>query len=102
MNLLSIESEGVMMMINGEMVKVEQLRREEIINCTCGYMEEDGLMIQCDLCLCWQHGHCNAIEREKDVPEKYICYICRHPYRQRPSKKYFHDQDWIKEGKLPR
>lgn len=96
------ESEGVMMMINGELVKVEQLRKEEIINCTCGFMEEDGLMIQCDLCLCWQHGHCNAIEGEKDVPEKYICYICRHPYRERPSKKYFHDQDWIKEGKLPR
>ncbi|XP_020283446.1 PHD finger protein 20 isoform X2 [Pseudomyrmex gracilis] len=95
------ESEGVMMMINGELVKVEQLRKEEIINCTCGYMEEDGLMIQCDLCLCWQHGHCNAIERERDVPEKYICYICQHPYRQRLSKKYFHDQDWIKEGKLP-
>ncbi|XP_018349614.1 PREDICTED: PHD finger protein 20 isoform X3 [Trachymyrmex septentrionalis] len=95
------ESEGVMMMINGELVKVEQLRREEIINCTCGFMEEDGLMIQCDLCLCWQHGHCNFIEKEKDVPEKYICYICRNPHRQRPSKKYFHDQDWIKEGKLP-
>ncbi|KZC14266.1 PREDICTED: uncharacterized protein LOC107192360 [Dufourea novaeangliae] len=95
------ENEGVMMMINGEMIKVEQLRREEIINCTCGFMEEDGLMIQCDLCLCWQHGHCNAIEKEKDVPEKYICYICQNPYRQRASKKYFHDQDWIKEGKLP-
>ncbi|XP_076172113.1 PHD finger protein MBD-R2 isoform X2 [Ptiloglossa arizonensis] len=95
------ENEGVMMMINGEMIKVEQLRREEIINCTCGFMEEDGLMIQCDLCLCWQHGHCNAIEKEKDVPEKYVCYICQNPYRQRPSKKYFHDQDWIKEGKLP-
>lgn len=89
------------MMINGEMVKVEQLKREEIINCTCGYSEEDGLMIQCDLCLCWQHGHCNGIEREKDVPDKYICHICRHPYRQRPSQKYIHDQDWIKEGKLP-
>ncbi|XP_014300215.1 PHD finger protein 20 isoform X2 [Microplitis demolitor] len=96
----SQNGDGVMMMINGEMVKVEQLKREEIINCTCGIVEEDGLMIQCDLCLCWQHGHCNAIEREKDVPEKYICYICRHPYRQRPSKKYIHDQDWIKEGKL--
>lgn len=88
------------MMINGEMVKLERLRREEIINCTCGLMEEDGLMIQCDVCLCWQHGHCNAIEREKDVPEKYICYICRYSYRQRPSKKYAHDYEWIKEGKL--
>lgn len=90
-----------MMMINGELIKVEQLRKEEIINCTCKFMEEDGLMIQCDLCLCWQHGHCNAIEREKDVPDKYVCYICRHPYRQRPSMKYTLDQEWMKEGKLP-
>ncbi|CAG5074088.1 Similar to PHF20L1: PHD finger protein 20-like protein 1 (Homo sapiens), partial [Cotesia congregata] len=97
----SQNGECMMMMINGEMVKVEQLKREEIINCTCGVVEEDGLMIQCDLCLCWQHGHCNSIEREKDVPEKYICFICQNSYRQRPSKKYAHDQDWIKEGKLP-
>ncbi|XP_044592246.1 PHD finger protein 20-like protein 1 isoform X3 [Cotesia glomerata] len=97
----SQNGECMMMMINGEMVKVEQLKREEIINCTCGIVEEDGLMIQCDLCLCWQHGHCNSIEREKDVPEKYICFICQNSYRQRPSKKYAHDQDWIKEGKLP-
>lgn len=89
------------LLINGELVKVEQLRREEIINCTCKVGEEDGLMIQCDLCLCWQHGHCNAIEREKDVPDKYVCQICRHPYRQRPSKKYLHDQEWMKGGKLP-
>jgi hypothetical protein len=25
---------------------VEHLRKEELINCKCGYMEEDGLMIQ--------------------------------------------------------
>ncbi|XP_043480685.1 PHD finger protein 20 [Leptopilina heterotoma] len=90
-----------MMLINGELIKVEQLRKEEIINCTCKFMEEDGLMIQCDLCLCWQHGHCNAIEKEKDVPDKYVCYICRHPHRQRPSMKYNLDQEWMKEGKLP-
>ena len=89
------------LLINGEMVKVEQLRKEEIINCICKEVEEDGLMIQCDLCLCWQHGHCNAIEREKDVPDKYVCLICRHPYRQRPSKKYIHDHEWMKNGKLP-
>ncbi|XP_058810400.1 uncharacterized protein LOC131675416 [Phymastichus coffea] len=92
---------GEVMIINGEVIKVEKLKREEIINCTCGITEEDGLMIQCDLCLCWQHGHCNAIEKEKDVPEKYVCYICQHSHRQRTTKKYFHDQEWIKEGKLP-
>nr|CAD7397927.1 unnamed protein product [Timema cristinae] len=56
---------------------------------------------QCDLCLCWQHGICNNIEKEGDVPEKYTCSICLNPYRERASKKYLHDQDWLKEGKLP-
>lgn len=58
--------------------------------------------LQCDLCLCWQHGICNNIEKETEVPEKYVCPICLNPYRQRKSKKYLHDQDWLKEGKLPR
>lgn len=87
--------------VNGEIIKVEKLRREEIINCTCGIIEEDGLMIQCDLCLCWQHGHCNAIEKEKDVPEKYICYICQNSHHQRTSKKYYQEQEWILDGVLP-
>ncbi|XP_023708099.1 uncharacterized protein LOC111864808 isoform X3 [Cryptotermes secundus] len=84
-----------------EQPAVDHLRKEELINCTCGFMEEDGLMIQCDLCLCWQHGICNNIEKETEVPEKYVCPICLNPYRQRKSKKYLHDQDWLKEGKLP-
>lgn len=85
----------------GEVIKIVQMRMEEIVNCTCGITEEDGLMIQCELCLCWQHAYCNNIERENQVPEKYICYICQNPTRQRSSKKYFHDQDWLKNGTLP-
>lgn len=85
----------------GEVIKIVQMKREEIINCTCGITEEDGLMIQCELCLCWQHAYCNNIERENQVPEKYICYICQNPARQRSSRKYYHDQDWLKSGTLP-
>lgn len=85
----------------GEVIKIVRMKREEIINCTCGITEEDGLMIQCELCLCWQHAYCNNIERENQVPEKYICYICQNPVRQRSSRKYFHDQDWLKLGTLP-
>lgn len=85
----------------GEVIKIVRMKREEIINCTCGLTEEDGLMIQCELCLCWQHAYCNNIERENQVPDKYICYICQNPNRQRSSKKYFHDQDWLKNGTLP-
>lgn len=85
----------------GEVIKIVQMKREEIINCTCGITEEDGLMIQCELCLCWQHAYCNNIQRENQVPEKYICYICQNPARQRSSRKYYHDQDWLKSGTLP-
>lgn len=85
---------------NGEVIKIVRMRQEEVINCLCPYGEEDGLMIQCELCLCWQHGGCNGIEKESDVPEKYICYICRNPERARESMRYIHDQDWMFEGKL--
>ncbi|KAK3921180.1 PHD finger protein 20-like protein 1 [Frankliniella fusca] len=80
---------------------MEHLRREELINCTCGFTEEDGLMIQCDLCLCWQHGLCNQIENIEDVPQKYVCQICQNPIRERKSRHFIHDQDWLKEGVLP-
>ncbi|GLV39021.1 MBD-R2 [Carabus blaptoides fortunei] len=84
----------------GEVIRLVHMRSEEIINCTCGITEEDGLMIQCELCLCWQHAHCNNIEKENEVPEKYICKICKNPERMRASMKYFHDQEWLKQGKL--
>lgn len=57
-------------------------------------------MIQCELCLCWQHAHCNNIEKENQVPEKYVCKICKNPQRMRASMKYFHDQEWLKQGIL--
>lgn len=86
---------------HGEVIKIVRMRQEEIINCLCGYGEEDGLMIQCELCLCWQHGICNNIEKESQVPDKYVCAICLNPYRGRQSMRYIHDQDWLFEGKLP-
>ncbi|KAM7364265.1 PHD finger protein MBD-R2 [Cochliomyia hominivorax] len=86
---------------NGELIKIVHMRQEEIINCLCGYCEEDGLMIQCELCLCWQHGLCNGIDKVSQVPDKYVCYICRNPQRCRESLRFKHDQDWLYEGKLP-
>lgn len=86
---------------NGEVIKIVRMRQEEIINCLCGFGEEDGLMIQCELCLCWQHGACNGIEKECQVPEKYVCYICKNPTLGRKSMKFIHDQDWLYEGRLP-
>lgn len=86
---------------HGEVIKIVRMKKEEIINCICNFGEEDGLMIQCELCLCWQHGYCNHIENSSQVPEKYVCAICRNPYRQRMSQKFIHDQEWLFDGKLP-
>jgi PHD finger protein 20 len=58
-------------------------------------------MIQCDLCLCWQHGICHNIESSHQVPDKHVCFICKNPYRQRLSTRFVHDQDWLYDGKLP-
>ncbi|CAK1548690.1 unnamed protein product [Leptosia nina] len=85
----------------GERIKIERMKREEIINCHCGFREEDGLMVQCELCLCWQHALCHNIQRESEVPEKYTCSICLNPKGGRRSKRFLHDQDRLYEGLLP-
>ncbi|KAK7078720.1 hypothetical protein SK128_024868 [Halocaridina rubra] len=74
----------------------------EIINCGCGSTEEEGLMLQCDICLCWQHGSCYNIIGEDQVPDEYICSLCDHPRLERSSHKFRHHQDWLKEGRIPR
>ncbi|XP_053600890.1 PHD finger protein 20-like isoform X3 [Plodia interpunctella] len=86
---------------NGERIKIVHMKREEIINCHCGFREEDGLMVQCELCLCWQHALCHNIQKESEVPEKYTCSICLNPWRGRRSKRFVHDQDRLYEGALP-
>lgn len=85
----------------GEKIKIVHMKREEIINCHCGFREEDGLMIQCELCLCWQHALCHNIQKESEVPEKYTCSICLNPRRGRRSRRFVHDQDRLYEGLLP-
>ncbi|XP_058846909.1 PHD finger protein 20-like isoform X1 [Acipenser ruthenus] len=75
-------------------------RREfEIVRCICEVQEENDFMIQCEECLCWQHGVCMGL-LEDNVPEKYICYICRDPPGQRQSLKYWYDKDWLSNGHM--
>ncbi|KFW02672.1 PHD finger protein 20, partial [Eurypyga helias] len=50
----------------------------EIVRCVCEVKEENDFMIQCEECLCWQHGVCMGL-LEDNVPEKYTCYICQDP-----------------------
>ncbi|XP_060777862.1 PHD finger protein 20-like protein 1 isoform X3 [Neoarius graeffei] len=71
----------------------------EIVRCICEMDEENGFMIQCEECMCWQHSVCMGL-LEDNIPDQYICYICRDPPGQRWSAKYRHDKDWLYKGHM--
>lgn len=72
---------------------------DEIVRCICEMDEENGFMIQCEECMCWQHSVCMGV-LEDSIPEQYICYICRDPPGQRWNAKYRHDKDWLQKGHM--
>ncbi|KAL3198977.1 hypothetical protein MRX96_044179 [Rhipicephalus microplus] len=95
-----------------------EVKSDEVVMCACNCEEESGLMMQCEVCLTWQHGACFQIEEEKDVPDKYICYMCIVPKdntdlqaatecnqelvsagTQETSRSKL-DPDWFRHGKL--
>ena len=47
----------------------------EVVNCICHVTEETGLMMQCDVCLCWQHAVCMELD-EDTLPSRYVCFVC--------------------------
>ncbi|XP_032772131.1 PHD finger protein 20-like protein 1 isoform X8 [Rattus rattus] len=71
----------------------------EIVRCICELDEENGFMIQCEECLCWQHSACMGL-LEDSIPEQYICYICRDPPGQRWNAKYRYDKEWLNNGRM--
>ncbi|XP_072206001.1 PHD finger protein 20 isoform X3 [Excalfactoria chinensis] len=71
----------------------------EIVRCVCEVKEENDFMIQCEECLCWQHGVCMGL-MEDNVPEKYTCYICQDPPGQRSSLKYWYEKEWLSNGHM--
>ncbi|XP_030634156.1 PHD finger protein 20 [Chanos chanos] len=74
-------------------------RGQEIIRCVCEVEEENDFMIQCEECLCWQHGTCMGL-LEDSIPDRYTCYICRDPPGQRQSLRYWYDRDWLSSGHM--
>ncbi|KAM9647329.1 PHD finger protein 20 isoform 5-T26 [Morphnus guianensis] len=71
----------------------------EIVRCVCEVKEENDFMIQCEECLCWQHGVCMGL-LEDNVPEKYTCYVCQDPPGQRSSLKYWYEKEWLSNGHM--
>ncbi|XP_013405802.1 PHD finger protein 20 isoform X2 [Lingula anatina] len=74
---------------------------DEVVNCICMLNEENGLMIQCECCMCWQHADCLNVTADT-LPSKYVCSICQNPVGVRESARFIWDQDMFKTGQLAR
>ncbi|XP_078063854.1 histone-lysine N-methyltransferase ASH1L-like, partial [Mustelus asterias] len=46
---------------------------DDVIRCICGLYKDEGLMIQCEKCMVWQH--CDCMRVTADV-EHYLCEQC--------------------------
>lgn len=68
----------------------------EVIHCKCGNHISVGFMIQCEICLCWQHGDCINVKTSKNVPKNYLCWICKTPNNKLKQLKY---QNWMGDTK---
>ncbi|XP_039291207.1 LOW QUALITY PROTEIN: uncharacterized protein LOC111050219 [Nilaparvata lugens] len=53
--------------------KVKEGEEEEVIRCVCGILRDEGLMIQCEKCMVWQH--CDCVKADPGV-EHYLCEQC--------------------------
>ncbi|XP_043479533.1 histone-lysine N-methyltransferase ash1 [Leptopilina heterotoma] len=47
---------------------------EDVIRCICGLHRDEGLMIQCERCLVWQHCDCVKADTSAD---SYLCERCQ-------------------------
>ncbi|XP_057681109.1 PHD finger protein 20-like isoform X2 [Corythoichthys intestinalis] len=71
----------------------------EVVRCVCEVDEENDFMIQCESCLCWQHGTCMGLY-EDNVPRNYICYHCRHCSGWRRTQCYLSEPDMLTSGRM--
>ncbi|XP_048510750.1 histone-lysine N-methyltransferase ash1 isoform X2 [Athalia rosae] len=47
---------------------------EDVIRCICGLHRDEGMMIQCERCLVWQH--CDCVKADTSI-ESYLCERCQ-------------------------
>lgn len=48
---------------------------DSVTRCICGFLHDDGFMVQCDKCLVWQHCDCMELT-SSNMPDQYYCEEC--------------------------
>ena len=66
--------EGVRCLSRPAIPKTED--EEDIIRCPCNQFKDEGVMVQCDACQCWQHTDCVAVNLDPSKLEEFTCKVC--------------------------
>lgn len=64
---------------SGMEIEVSQVASDNGIRCPCGVNDDLGVMMECEKCHLWQHGHCINVATEEDAYDGYYCAFCTMP-----------------------
>ncbi|KAK4876057.1 hypothetical protein RN001_012479 [Aquatica leii] len=68
-----------------------------VTRCICGFLHDDGYMIECDKCKVWQHVRC-VIKSNKKVPDDYLCEVCDPNKPVDRGKARSLQQQWMRDN----
>lgn len=54
----------------------QPVAESDSIRCICGYSDDDGFSVACDICSRWVHGACFSMYNDREVPDKWRCWVC--------------------------
>ena len=78
---------------------VTSVNPQELIRCVCDQDKDEGVMVQCEQCMTWQHTSCLGLS-EKDLPDQHICSECSDPPASIKREQYKHCNPWYHSGKI--
>ncbi|CAH0554751.1 unnamed protein product [Brassicogethes aeneus] len=69
-----------------------------VTRCICGFLHDDGYMVECDRCKVWQHVQC--VVKNKQVPDEYLCEVCDPTKPIEKQKARMIQQQWLRDRQL--
>ncbi|KAJ8931905.1 hypothetical protein NQ314_015174, partial [Rhamnusium bicolor] len=66
-----------------------------VTRCICGFLHDDGYMVECDRCKVWQHVQC--VVKNRQVPDEYLCEVCDPTKPIDRHKARMIQQQWLRD-----
>ncbi|XP_057663470.1 uncharacterized protein LOC130898292 isoform X1 [Diorhabda carinulata] len=69
-----------------------------VTRCICGFIHDDGYMVECDKCKVWQHVQC--VVKNRQIPDEYLCEECDPSKPIDRQKARVIQQQWLRDRQL--